>query len=150
MRKLDADSTLALKRPHEPGTFGSMGSDLEKVIVMLYVDDVARSLDFYRRVGLAVAFDAGSYAELSWGTLQLGLRNRENARTQFGDAVALTRAPALHQITVVVDRVDDVAAKLTVHGVELLQEPMDQAWGMRSATFLDPDGHLWEVCSSLD
>jgi uncharacterized glyoxalase superfamily protein PhnB len=26
---------------------------------------------------------------------------------------------------------------------------MDRAWGMRTASFEDPDGHIWEVAQEL-
>ena len=27
--------------------------------------------------------------------------------------------------------------------------PMDREWGMRTASFTDPDGHIWEVAQEL-
>jgi lactoylglutathione lyase len=29
--------------------------------------------------------------------------------------------------------------------VELLNGPMDRPWGIRTASFLDPGGHIWEI-----
>jgi catechol 2,3-dioxygenase-like lactoylglutathione lyase family enzyme len=29
--------------------------------------------------------------------------------------------------------------------VELLNGPIDREWGVRTAAFADPDGHVWEV-----
>jgi uncharacterized glyoxalase superfamily protein PhnB len=26
---------------------------------------------------------------------------------------------------------------------------MDRAWGLRTASFTDPDGHIWEVAAEL-
>jgi uncharacterized glyoxalase superfamily protein PhnB len=26
---------------------------------------------------------------------------------------------------------------------------MDRAWGLRTASFTDPDGHIWEVAAAL-
>jgi uncharacterized glyoxalase superfamily protein PhnB len=34
-------------------------------------------------------------------------------------------------------------------GVELLNGPCDREWGMRSASFVDPAGHSWEVAQKL-
>jgi uncharacterized glyoxalase superfamily protein PhnB len=33
--------------------------------------------------------------------------------------------------------------------VTLLNGPMDREWGMRTASFTDPDGHIWEIAQQL-
>jgi uncharacterized glyoxalase superfamily protein PhnB len=33
--------------------------------------------------------------------------------------------------------------------VSLLNGPIDRPWGMRTATFADPDGHIWEIAQQL-
>jgi lactoylglutathione lyase len=43
--------------------------------------------------------------------------------------------------------VDAMAAELTSRGVELLNGPMDRPWGIRTASFRDPGGHIWEIAS---
>jgi len=48
-----------------------------------------------------------------------------------------------------VDDADATCAQLQARGVELLNGPMDRAWGLRTATFTDPDGHIWEIASEL-
>ena len=47
------------------------------------------------------------------------------------------------------DDTDAVCAELATRGVELLNGPVDRAWGMRTASFTDPDGHIWEVAQQL-
>ena len=49
------------------------------------------------------------------------------------------------QLTITVDDVDATCAWLAEHGVELLNGPMDRPWGIRTATFQDPAGHIWEI-----
>jgi catechol 2,3-dioxygenase-like lactoylglutathione lyase family enzyme len=34
---------------------------------------------------------------------------------------------------------------LPARGVELLNGPIDRLWGIRTASFHDPAGHLWEI-----
>lgn len=29
-------------------------------------------------------------------------------------------------------------------GIDLVNGPIDRPWGIRTALFADPDGHLWE------
>jgi lactoylglutathione lyase len=33
--------------------------------------------------------------------------------------------------------------------VALLNGPMDREWGMRTVSFTDPDGHIWEIAQQL-
>ncbi len=47
--------------------------------------------------------------------------------------------------TIQVDDVDAMCAELTSRGVELLNGPMDRPWGIRTASFMDPGGYIWEI-----
>ena len=38
---------------------------------------------------------------------------------------------------------------LRVRGVELLNGPTNRPWGVRTASFADPDGHIWEVAGKI-
>jgi uncharacterized glyoxalase superfamily protein PhnB len=49
------------------------------------------------------------------------------------------------QLTLEVDDVDAVCAQLAERGVTLLNGPLDRPWGVRTATFRDPAGHVWEI-----
>jgi uncharacterized glyoxalase superfamily protein PhnB len=49
------------------------------------------------------------------------------------------------QLTIPVDDVDVRCAELAALGVELLNGPMDRPWGIRTASFTDPAGHIWEI-----
>ncbi len=49
--------------------------------------------------------------------------------------------------TIEVDDVDAVCARLADRGVELLNGPMDRPWGIRTASFRDPGGHIWEIAA---
>jgi uncharacterized glyoxalase superfamily protein PhnB len=48
-----------------------------------------------------------------------------------------------------VDDADAVCAELTTRGVGLLNGPVDREWGMRTASFTDRDGHIWEIAQTL-
>ena len=37
------------------------------------------------------------------------------------------------------------AAELAGRGVKFLNGPMDRPWGIRTACFADPAGHIWEI-----
>ena len=49
------------------------------------------------------------------------------------------------QLTIEVDDVDATCAELAERGVELLNGPIDRPWGVRTASFRDPGGHIWEI-----
>jgi uncharacterized glyoxalase superfamily protein PhnB len=38
-----------------------------------------------------------------------------------------------------------MAEELKRRGAELVNGPMDRPWGIRTASFRDPAGHLWEI-----
>jgi lactoylglutathione lyase len=48
-----------------------------------------------------------------------------------------------------VDDVDATCEDLERRGVTLLNGPQDRAWGIRTASFTDPGGHIWEIAHSL-
>ena len=39
---------------------------------------------------------------------------------------------------------------LQARGVELLNGPMDRPWGIRTASFRDPGGYIWEIAKRED
>ncbi len=49
--------------------------------------------------------------------------------------------------TIDVDDVDAMCAELRSRGVELLNGPLDRPWGVRTASFADPAGHIWEIAT---
>jgi uncharacterized glyoxalase superfamily protein PhnB len=48
-----------------------------------------------------------------------------------------------------VEDVDAECTRLVTLGVALLNGPMDRPWGLRTASFLDPSGHAWEIAHDL-
>ena len=53
------------------------------------------------------------------------------------------------QLTVPVADVDATCAELSQLGVQLLNGPMNRPWGIRTASFRDPGGHIWEIAEPL-
>jgi uncharacterized glyoxalase superfamily protein PhnB len=49
------------------------------------------------------------------------------------------------QLTLGVYDVDATCEELRARGVELLNGPVDRPWGIRTASFRDPAGHVWEI-----
>ena len=63
--------------------------------------------------------------------------------------VARREAGSRLQLTIKVDDVDALCAELATRGVELLNGPMDRPWGVRTASFSDPGGHIWEIARDI-
>jgi len=53
------------------------------------------------------------------------------------------------QFAIIVDDADAVCAQVTERGIQLISGPADRDWGMRTATFADPGGHIWEITQEL-
>ena len=63
----------------------------------------------------------------------------------FPARVSTSHQGAQFQFTCTVDDVNATCDALAERGVTLLNGPMDRTWGIRTASFTDPDGHIIEV-----
>ena len=75
--------------------------------------------------------------------LDVQLRGYESA------LVGRQESGARFQLTIGVDDCDSTCAELASRGVTLINGPMDREWGLRTAAFADPDGHIWEVAENI-
>ena len=111
----------------------------------IVVEDMDRSLAFYRRLGLAVADGAaGPHAEIPLaGGLRLMIDTREEIE-RFDPAWSAPegspRASLAFDCTSP-DAVDAAFRDLVGAGATPHLEPWDAFWGQRYATLLDPDGN---------
>jgi len=115
--------------------------------VTLFVDDLEATKRFYREVfGLAVKFEDDDSAVFDFGNTIINLLKATAARELIEPApVASRESGSRLQLTIEVDDVDGMCAELTTRGVKLLNGPMDRPWGVRTASFSDPGGHIWEI-----
>jgi len=117
--------------------------------ITLFVEDLERSKQFYAEVfGLPVTFEDDASAVFSFGNTIINLLKATEARGLIEPAaVAPPDAGSRLQLTITVDDVDATCALLAVRGVKLLNGPMDRPWGVRTASFRDPGGHIWEIAA---
>ncbi|HEV8252815.1 MAG TPA: VOC family protein [Candidatus Limnocylindria bacterium] len=117
--------------------------------ITLFVEDLGEAKQFYGEVfGLPVFFEDDDSAVFKFGGTLVNLLRVEQAPELIEPAVVAPReAGARFQFTVEVDDVDAMCVKLAAHGVTLLNGPMDRPWGPRTASFMDPGGHIWEIAS---
>jgi uncharacterized glyoxalase superfamily protein PhnB len=81
-----------------------------------------------------------------FGTTLINLLKTTAARELIEPAmVATPEAGSRFQLTITVEDVDAMCAELESRGVQLLNGPMDRPWGIRTASFRDPGGHIWEI-----
>jgi catechol 2,3-dioxygenase-like lactoylglutathione lyase family enzyme len=115
--------------------------------VTLFVDDLAATKQFYQEVfGLPVHYEDDDSAVFSFGNTLINLLKNTAARELIAPAEVGDRAAGSRfQFTIDVDDVDAMCAELAKRGVELLNGPMDRPWGIRTASFRDPAGHIWEI-----
>ena len=129
-------------------------------VITLGVNDLERSLAFYRALGLesggvigtefvgdeGTPGGAAAMFELQGG-LTLALYGRDDLAK---DANATFDAPGAGEFSIghlvgSREEVDAVLASAEEAGATLTEEPHQRPWGIYSGYFRDPDGHLWEI-----
>ena len=115
--------------------------------ITLFVEDLPATKRFYQEVfGLPVHYEDDASAVFNFGNTLINLLKSTAARELIEPAtVASPEAGSRLQFTIDVDNVDAMCAELKRRGVELLNGPMDRPWGIRTASFRDPGGHIWEI-----
>ena len=129
-----------------------MSESLKSVgAITLFVEDPQRSKAFYEKVFEAplVFEDEHSAAVRFENTIINLLATPEAPELIAPAAVGGPEAGARSQFTIFVEDANAVCQELASRGVELLNGPIDRVWGMRTAAFEDPDGHVWEVAQQI-
>jgi catechol 2,3-dioxygenase-like lactoylglutathione lyase family enzyme len=115
--------------------------------ITLFVEDLDAAKAFYLRIfDLPITYEDDASAVFTFGETMINLLKVESAHELIAPAtVGNSDAGTRMQLTLTVDDVDATCAELTARGVELLNGPMDRPWGIRTASFRDPAGHIWEI-----
>ena len=115
--------------------------------ITLFVEDLKAAKKYYQVVfGLPVVFEDGNSAVFKFGDTLINLLVTTAADELVGPAkVAGREAGARFVFTIHVDDVDAMCTDLIGRGVKLLNGPMDRPWGVRTASFIDPGGYIWEI-----
>ena len=115
--------------------------------ITLFVDDLAAAKRFYLEVfGLPVVFEDDASAVFKFKDTLVNLLT-STAAPELIEPVPIAPRDAGSRLvfTIQVDDVDAMCAELAERGVELLNGPIDRPWGVRTACFSDPGGHIWEI-----
>jgi catechol 2,3-dioxygenase-like lactoylglutathione lyase family enzyme len=115
--------------------------------ITLFVEDLPATKQFYVDVfGLPVVYEDANSAVVKFGETLINLLKVTEAKELIAPAAMGGRdAGARLQFTLTVDDVDAMCAELAARGVTLLNGPIDRPWGIRTACFMDPGGHIWEI-----
>jgi catechol 2,3-dioxygenase-like lactoylglutathione lyase family enzyme len=115
--------------------------------ISLFVEDLQTAKSFYEAIfGVEVVFEDETSVCVKFDQLFVNLLLSSAARQQVEPApVAGRDSGSRFQLSIWVEDVDTACAALEERGVKLLTGPVDREWGMRVATFTDPDGHSWEL-----
>jgi catechol 2,3-dioxygenase-like lactoylglutathione lyase family enzyme len=131
--------------------------DLKLSHTFLNVHDIDVALAFYRDVlELDVHTDV-TMEDFRWVTLapksqpdlEIGLMNPHvGPASADGDAVlALTLKGSMNGLIFATGDVDGDFEKIRAAGAEVLQEPIDQPYGVRDCAFRDPSGNMIRLAS---
>lgn len=117
--------------------------------ITLFVEDLDAARRFYGEVfRLRAVFEDDNSSVFKFGDTLVNLLRASEAPSLVAPAtVAPPDAGVRFQFTLGVDDVDRVSDELRSRGVELLNGPMDRPWGIRTASFRDPGGHIWEIAT---
>jgi len=122
---------------------------------IVYVSDVAASLDFFERAfGLARAFVSpdGEFGALATGGTALAFCQHATALDSVGQpyVVAETSAQPLGiEIGLVTPDVAAASERALAAGATLIKAPTVKPWGQTVAYVRCPDGTLVELCTPL-
>jgi lactoylglutathione lyase len=119
--------------------------------ITLFTDDLEAAKRFYLEVfGLPIMFTDDNSAVFDFGTTVINLLATSAAPELIHPAVVADQAVGSRlQLTIEVDDVDTRCAALAAGGVTLLNGPVNRPWGIRTASFVDPGGHIWEIAGPV-
>jgi len=120
-------------------------------VITLFTDDLNATKQFYESTfGLPVIFEDDNSAVFKFSNILINLLKITAVDELIKPAKAASReAGSRFVFTIDVDNVDAKFADLSARGIKLLNGPMDRPWGVRTASFLDPGGYIWEIAQQL-
>ena len=115
--------------------------------VTLFAEDLEQTKEFYQKIfGPVIDYEDANSAVFKFGDTMINLLRITQANELIEPAKVADRASGSRFVfTIGVEDVDAMCAKLESRGVKLLNGPMDRPWGIRTASFMDPAGYIWEI-----
>jgi catechol 2,3-dioxygenase-like lactoylglutathione lyase family enzyme len=131
----------------EQTTLGLESWPADIFAITLFVEDLRIAKNFYSKVfGLPVEYEDNNSAVFKFRNTLINLLIISAAQQLVEPArVAIKGTGTQFVFTVHVKDVDAMCEELISRGIKLLNGPVDRPWGIRTASFLDPDGYIWEI-----
>ena len=120
-------------------------------VITLFVEDLEATRRFYLVVfRLSTVFEDESCAVFNFRNMLVNLLKLSAVDELISPATAASPdSGSRFVLTIEVADVDAVCEDLSKCGSELLNGPIDRPWGIRTASFKDPGGHIWEISMPL-
>jgi uncharacterized protein len=123
---------------------------LQVTAIMIGVEDLDRSKQFYQALGGTIEQDYPQFVLLNMGeaSSSLALYPREAAAQDAGVSAEGSgfRGVSFHHIVASKEEVDEVMGQAVAAGAEVVKEGTATQWGY-FGYFADPDGYLWKVAT---
>ena len=119
--------------------------------ITMFIADVERSKRWYERVfDVQAVYEDENAVAFHFDNMVVNMLRSSAAHELIGPAVvADEESGARFQLTIGVDDADATYAELSSRGAGFINGPMDREWGLRTAAFADPDGHIWEIAENI-
>lgn len=115
--------------------------------VILATDQYKKSRSFYKdTLGLEIVREAPKeeFSQFKLENCFLAIYGRKQLEKLVGRKHLKQGNDAIYTFKEVKD-IDKYYQTLKNKGVNFIKKPATQAWGQRTAYFLDPDLHIWEI-----
>ena len=115
--------------------------------ITLFVEDLTAAKRFYLEVfRLPIHYEDGDSCVFVFGQTLVSLLQTSAAHSLVAPARVVDADSGVRfQFTLGIDDVDAMCEELTARGAELLNGPINRQVGIRTASFRDPGGHIWEI-----
>jgi len=125
-----------------------MKPEISIISITLAVKDIARSIAFYKGIGLEISLDEDSIViELDNLNIEFCLLSKFNVATKQTDLYHNNSKTILRVIVDNNEEVDFKFEKAVKHGGLVLTKPKEEEDGLYKGFFKDPDGHIWGIIS---
>jgi len=127
---------------------GLEGSWVQSIFaVTVFQEDLAAAKSFYQTAfELEPIWEDANSCVFKIGETMINLLDARQADELLSPAkMAIADGGARAVFTIHVEDVDEMCTKLKARRVILINGPMDRPWGIRTASFADPGGNVWEI-----
>jgi catechol 2,3-dioxygenase-like lactoylglutathione lyase family enzyme len=135
-----------------PSELGSAVNQIDNLeTVTLFVEDLPAARSFYEKVfGRPSVYQDDVCTVIRLESVMINLLQASEAPPLLAP-VSPAPAGTLPRVmlTIRVADIDSVCEGLATLGVALVNGPINRPWGRRTAVFLDPAGHAWEIAQEL-